>query len=293
MAQCQRDLYSAVKGNASLSQYPVLTVTEGGAETDNVGLQFLTIPSGAGTLMPAGTRYGDYANMHNYVSGNSSGLYEDNQAWLAADTQQNSFPGDILYNEYGSTWLEQYPGYSASQLQTLPRIASETGWDSVGNPGGEPVQGKVLTNAYLAQFKRGWAYTFIYELIDGEGSSTTQGLFHSDYTPKLAATYIHNLTAILADTGSLASAGTVNYSIANQPATVHDLLLQKSNGSFELVIWDERVNASDTITINLGATYSAVNAYDITSGTSPVQTFSNVTSIPLTLTDHAVVLEFK
>ena len=34
--------------------------------------------------------------------------------------------------------------------------------------------------------------------------------------------------------------GWVNYSIPNQPATVHDLLLQKSDGTFELVLWGER-----------------------------------------------------
>lgn len=293
VAQCQRDLYSAVKGNASLSQYPVFDVTLGGAETDNVGLQFLAIPSGAATIMPAGTQYADYASLHNYVSSNNSNLYEDNQAWLAADTQLNGFPGDTLYSEFGMTWFKHYVGYSSSQLQTLPRVTTETGWDSVGNSGGEPVQGKVLTNTYLAQFKRGWTYTFIYELIDGEGSASNQGLFHSDYSPKASATYIHNLTTILADTGSPLNLGIVNYSIANQPATVHDLLLQKSNGSLELVVWDERVSASDSITVNLGATFAAVNVYDITSGTAPVQILNNVSSIPLTLSDHAVILELK
>ena len=49
-----------------LKDYPVWSITEGGAETDNVGLQFLTIPERAGTVMPAGTRYADYANVHNY-----------------------------------------------------------------------------------------------------------------------------------------------------------------------------------------------------------------------------------
>ena len=114
---------------------------------------------------------------------NNGNLYEDNQAWLAADTQQNDFPGDTLYGEYGLTWFKHFTGYNSTQLQALPRVTTETGWDSVGNPGGEPVQGKVLTNTYLAQFKRGSTYTFIYELIDGEGGDTTQGLFHSDYTP--------------------------------------------------------------------------------------------------------------
>ena len=55
IAELQRDLYSAVKNDPELSQYPVFHVSEGGAETDNVGLQFLTIPADAGTLLPDGT----------------------------------------------------------------------------------------------------------------------------------------------------------------------------------------------------------------------------------------------
>ena len=86
VAQYQQDLYAYVKGNTLLQNYPVFHVSEGGAETDNVGLQFLTIPDGAGTLMPDGTQYADYANPHNYVVGNGAcHTLADNQAWNAED----------------------------------------------------------------------------------------------------------------------------------------------------------------------------------------------------------------
>jgi hypothetical protein len=68
VAELQRDIFSAVKSDPELRQYPVFHVSEGGAEVDNVGLQFLTIPKGAGTLLPEGTHFADYANPHNYVS---------------------------------------------------------------------------------------------------------------------------------------------------------------------------------------------------------------------------------
>ena len=58
--------------------------SEGGAEVDNVGLQFLTIPAGAATIMPIGTKYADYANTHNYVT-DVWHVYQDNQARNAAD----------------------------------------------------------------------------------------------------------------------------------------------------------------------------------------------------------------
>jgi hypothetical protein len=290
VAECQHAIYAGVKASATLKAYPVFSVSEDGAEPNNVGLQFLTIPSGAGTLMPDGTQYGDYANPHNYVC-STQNVYEDNMAWNAADPTLNGI-WDGLYVEYGHTWYGAgFAGYSNAELLTLPRVTTETGWDSVSNPGGETVQGKVLVNTYLAQFKRGWRYTFIYELVDGEGSTGNQGLYRADYSAKPVATYLHNLTTVLADTAAIASPGRLDYAIASPPATVHDLLLQKSSGAFELVIWGERASGTNAVTVSLGATRGTVNVYDVTAGATPVQTLANVSAVPLTVADHALIVE--
>jgi hypothetical protein len=291
IAQFQEALYRAVKSDPNLEKYPVFAVSEAGAEIDNVGLQFLTIPTGAGATIPDGTRYADYANTHNYVISNKK-MYIDNQAWHAADPTLSG-PWDGLLGEYGVTWRNHFKGYTNEQLLTLPRVTTETGWDSMSDPGAERTQGTVLVNTYLAQFKRGWRYTFIYQLRDGEGGNDHLGLFNSNSTPKLAATYIHNLTTILADNMPVASPGILNYSIIDEPATVHDLLIQKSNGTFDLVVWDENVRGSDKVSVNLGRSYAIVNVYDVTVGTSPTQTFSNVGSVSLNLSDHALIIEFK
>ncbi len=68
LAKMQRDLYTKAKADPVLKDYPVWSITDVGAETDNVGLQFLTIPRGAKTLMPAGTTFADAINCHNYIS---------------------------------------------------------------------------------------------------------------------------------------------------------------------------------------------------------------------------------
>jgi hypothetical protein len=288
VAQLQRDLSSAVKNDPELKQYPVFHVSEAGAETDNVGLQFLKIPAGAETLLPDGTQFADYANAHNYVSGVRTG-YLDNQAWQAADPTLNSH-WDGLYGEYGRTWKKHFRGYSNAELETLPRVTTETGWDAA-NPDEERTQGTVLVNTYLAQFKRGWRYTFIYELGEGEGGGGNQGLYHEDWTPKLAATYIHNLTSILADNIHVATPEKLDYSIANAPSTVHDLLLQKSGGVFELVVWGEQVRGANNITVKLGSTHPKVMIYDTTVGTTPIQILNNINSVPLTISDHALIIE--
>ena len=148
-------------------------------------------------------------------------------------------------------------------------------------------------NVYLAQFKQGWAYTFIYQLKDNDGGyANSFGIFDTNANPKLGATYIHNLTSVLNDTASF-TPGTLNYSIPGEPATVHDLLLEKGNGAFELVVWDERPvgEATDNVTVNLGNQHGTVNVYDVTVGTSSLQTLINVSSVALTLTDHPLIVE--
>jgi hypothetical protein len=288
VAELQIDLYRMVKNDPELTQYPVFHVSEGGAETDNVGLQFLVIPPGANTLLPEGTQFADYANPHNYVSAVRSG-YVDNQAWQAADPTLNSH-WDGLYGEYGRTWKRHLQGYSDAELQVLPRVTTETGWDAPTLQE-ERTQGTVLVNTYLAQFKRGWRYTFIYQLGEGEGGGGSQGLFHNNWTPKLAATYIHNLTSILADNIPIANLGKLDYSIPNQPSTVHDLLLQRSDGVFLLVVWGEQVSGANDITVNIGSTRKTIKIYDVTVGEEPIRTLTDVTSVPLTMADHAIIIE--
>jgi hypothetical protein len=291
VAHLQRDLYESVKTDPVLRQYPVFHVSEGGAEADNVGMQFLTIPEGAGTLMPDGTRFADYANPHNYVIGNCH-AYRDNQAWGAADPTLNAC-WDGLFVEYGHTWKGGYTGYTDAQLKTLPRVSTETGWDSVSDPGGEDVQGKVLVNTYLAQFARGWRYTFIYELRDGEGGTGSQGLFHEDWSPKLAAIYIHNLTSILADKSPLLHHDRLLYSINDQTMTIHDLLLEKSNGTLELVVWGERVAGTSNVTIHFDAPHPIVNIYDVNRGVTPIQRLLKVRDVALSVGDHALIIEIR
>ena len=291
VAKLQRDLYLTVKNDPMLKKYPVWGMSETGAETDNVGLQFLTIPTGAQTLMPPGTQYADYAVCHNYIYHPRSPGLEDNKTWNAADPTSMS-KVDGLYGNYGVTWAKHFSGYAESELLTLPRVTTETG-SSVDGPVTEDIQALNLLSMYLDQFKRGWSYTAVYLLRDrtDEDGNQTFGFFRPDYTPRKAATYLHNLTTILADNGASSIPGSLNYSIPDEPATMHDLLLQKSNGRFELVVWDERVKGSDKVEVNLGTTFSSVTIYDPTVGPSPVENLKSTAHVPLTLSNHPVVLE--
>lgn len=289
IAHFQRDLYKAVKTDSLLPGVPVFHSSEaGGAEKDNVGLQFLTVPTGAGTLMPDGTRFADYANPHNYVCGHS-GTLVDNVGWSATSPTLNA-DWDGLYGEYGRTWHGKFGGYTDPQLVALPRVCTETGWTTRGKGSvTEEQQARIFLNLYLDGFKQGWKYTFIYMLRD-DPNQGYWGLFDTSYQAKTSGKYLHNLTTILADKSAPASAGTLAYSIPAQPATVHDLLLQKSDGTFALAVWDERVLGSDSVKVNLGGAHAGVKVYDPTTGTAPTQTLGRVRTLTLTLSDHPVIV---
>jgi hypothetical protein len=289
LAQFQKDLYAAVKGDPELDTIPVFHTSEGGgAEPDNVGLQFLTIPDGAGTLLPAGTKFADYANLHSYLDRSAGHQLVGNDAWNAFDSTLNAqWAG--MYAEYGHTWKAHFDGYSNTQLPTVPRVITETGW-ATGAPLSinEEQEGRLYLTEYLSAFKRGFAHAFLYMLKDEpeSGSWAMLGLFDQNYQPKKPATYLHDFMAIVADQGTR-TPGKLDYSIAAQQETVHDLLLQKSTGAFELVVWDERpMGGSDAVVVDLHTARPSVKVFDPTVGTAPTQTLQNASSVKLTLSDH-------
>ena len=294
VAKLQRDLYKAVKEDPILKNVPVWSLCENGAQFDNSGLQYLTIPNGAGTLMPDGTKYADYACCHNYFVHPNFPAIQNNQTWKSSDPSSDC-PVDGLYGNYGLTWSKKFAGYSEAELKTLPRVTTETGV-TIGGEITEEIQGLMYMSTYLSQYKRGWSYTAMYILRDrvDEDGNQTFGFYRPDDSPRPAAIYLHNLTTILTDDKTNKSQGKLAYAITDQPETVHDLLLQKSNGKFELVIWGERFKGgSDNIKVNFNKTFKKIKIYNPIVGTEAVETLSNVRSVSLTMSNHPYVIEIE
>lgn len=290
VAKLQRDLYQAIKSDPVLAKYPVWSLSEPGAQRDNVGLQFLKIPPGANTLMPDGTPYADYANVHNYIYHRRSPHPKDNQVWHASDITAAS-KVDGLFGNFGVTWSRGFHGYSQEQLNTLPRVTTETG-TIIGGEVTEQLHGLHLMNIYLSQFKQGYAHTSVYLLRDRTDESGNQsfGFFAPDYAPRKAALYLHNLTDILQDKHALAAPGQLDYEIGEHPETVHDLLLQRSDGTFQLVVWGERLVGEDLMTVRFGKTHSSITIYNPTVGTAPVAEVADASSLKLALSDHPLII---
>jgi hypothetical protein len=280
-----------VKSDPLLARYPVWSVSEPGAQTDNAGLQFLEIPEGTGTLMPAGTRFADYANVHNYLYHPNVPNPADNKSWDASDPSSASSV-DGLYGNFGRTWANGHAGYPEEALADLPRVTTETGV-AVKGAVDEDLQGVNLVNLYLSQFVRGYSYTSVYILRDrtDEQGAQTYGFFRPDFTPRPAAHYLHNLTRILADSGRRSLPDRLDYTLSPRPETVHDLLLQNSDGSFQLVVWGEALVGESAVTVSLQDKAKQAELYDATKGTTPVAVFHNTSKIELSVSDHPLVLK--
>jgi hypothetical protein len=74
---------------------------------------------------------------------------------------------------------------------------------------------------------------------------------------------------------------------------VHDLLLQKSGGAFELVVWGEQIAGTNKITVNLERTRKQVAIYDTTAGTAPIEVLTDTSNFPVMISDHALIIEIQ
>ena len=199
-----------------------------------------------------------------------------------------------------------------------PVTITETGYYTAvnamdwGGGGVTPaVQAVLETNILLDSFRDGVSTTYLYELMDNVANPASTdlesnfGLFLADGTPKPAATAIHNLTSILADTGSNAASFTMasfNGSVTGLPSTGASTVLEKSNGTYDVVVWNEPkvwdqasksavTPATLPVVVDLGATYQTVKLFDPLKSSAPLQTLSNVRTVNLSLIADPVIIE--
>ena len=273
-ASWQKALYNGIKSDPNLAGIPVYSLTLGGGTPD----QYLAL----GNL----SAYATYGNAHIYPGGEQSNAPA---SWFLG-------PGS-------------YYQYSATDTPSDPTVITEFGYYTTpDNSGGvnQDVQAKYELDALFDAQAAGAPAIYLYELMDGDPTDT-YGMFNSDGTPKEAANALHNLTAILQDTGPNAATfatGSLNYSINNLPSTGNSLLMEKSDGAFDIVVWNEpqiwdQNNATEVIaptssvTVKLGATYSSVEVFDPLQGTAPIETLSNTGQVQIALTDHPLIVEVE
>jgi hypothetical protein len=227
------------------------------------------------------------------------------------------------YMDYGN--MHPYPGggmptnglqLNITNFQLIagskPLIATETGYHNAvaatsGQPGvSERASGKYYSRLFFEYFNAGVLRTYAYDLInDGTASTNSEhnfGLLRYDGSPKPQFTAIKNIIALLKDPGSTFTPAQLSYSLSGTNSNVHRTLLQKRDGRFYLVLWQE-VNSwnisskSDinvaplTVTLQLGKAASSVKVYRPVSSTTPIAQFSATQKVSLSVPDEALIVE--
>jgi hypothetical protein len=290
-ANAVRDAYAAFKSDPVLKTLIFSTLTDAGAEPDNSGVQCMVIgrsDCAGGALLPDGTQFADAITVHPYMT------HYWEWPWAQSDSSGAS-RNELTANNH-RTWLRGFHGYPRDLLAGLPRRATETGTDSRA---GNDKMGRQALDLFADFFKNGWMDVEWYQLYDQQPCSEfgddqcNDGLFTSPGRPKIAATYLHNQSVILRDVPKSFTPGVLGNSLTGGDRDTHDMLLQKSDGSYWWAIWGEGDGHSVDVTARFGENASDIRVYDPTVGTRPVSTPPDGSSISLKVTDHPLYVAFK
>ncbi|HEY1931240.1 MAG TPA: type I secretion C-terminal target domain-containing protein [Acetobacteraceae bacterium] len=284
----------------TLAQEGILAEIEGGDEEDD------SYPASLGNTVQATAQF----QQQLYALGQQLHLPVINMSFGAGWTAANDWEGDYgtvgnlaasanYANAHTYPNAGQLPGASIAQLNTLAQMAAtqpvmttEIGWST--SVFSEAAIAKYVLDATMDGIMDGDTGMYFYGLFD-DGSGDW-GLFNADGTPRPAATALHDLTTLLTDTGTNAATfapGSLNYTLSGTIGGDNSVLIEKSDGSFWLSLWNETesANAPHTITVNLGEQAATVIEYDPLTGTSSIETWSNVSSVQVSVPDHPVLLE--
>ncbi|MDH2357455.1 hypothetical protein QCM80_43940 [Bradyrhizobium sp. SSUT112] len=269
----QEVLYTAVKTNGVLNNVTVVNFSIG-HDTD-------ATHASAGDM----SAYSDAANAHIYVQ---TGALADMQIERGLARANDISSHSVIVTETGYTTLASTVGVGVN----------------------EDAQAKLLLSNLLLAYEDGSSATYLYQLFDTPSSAPrgakeiSFGLFSADGTPKEAAIALHNLTTILnyGDDGGTYTGVEMNYTLSNAPSNTHTMLMNKSGGVSDLVVWADglvwnsatqtEINTPETsVTVNLGRMESAIYVYDPLKGTAPIAVYYNTDTIQIGLSDHPLVVE--
>lgn len=176
----------------------------------------------------------------------------------------------------------------------------------------ERAMAKYVPRNFAVWFARGSGRTFQYEFVDEfpETDRINQeqhfGLLRNDLTEKPAYWALRDTVALLKDPGAAFQPGKLNYTLQGDLTNVRQVLLQKRDGRFYLLLWQEVPSysgrnpgtdlepAERTLTLKLGQAATSVKVYRPTfNGTTALSTGSNTTSVTLKIPDHLTVVEVQ
>lgn len=273
----QAALYAAVKSNPAIRHLPVLV-----SSMANVRHH----PARLGDL----SAHLEFGNMHPYAAGQPPSRH-----W-----------------GWGTT-MEQAMGEARKVSGDKPIIVSECGYhnrlEEKGHPGAtETAVAKYLPRLFAVHFNRGITRSYAYEFADEKPDPQFQdkeqhfGLVRRDGSVKPAFTALKNLIALLSDPGPAFPPGSLDFALRGQINQVHHTLLQKRDGRFYLVLWQEAVNydiktkqdvavPDAPVTLTFAHPIQQARLFRPNRGTSPLVDYAAPRLLSLAVPDELLVVE--
>jgi Ca2+-binding RTX toxin-like protein len=206
-------------------------------------------------------------------------------------------------------WVSRSMALPNTTAAGEPAVYTETGYTTAANGVSPDVQAKYTLDLLFDTAGQTISRTYLYQLMDAYAPGSPQGddgygLFDDAQAAKPAAMAIHDLTTILGADGAASGSalGQLGYSVTGLDSTGHSLVLQKADGAYDVVIWAEPQiwNASahqeiaasaQTATLSLSQAVGGYAIYDPLSGTAPIGSGGQTSSISVAVTDHPVIVE--
>lgn len=197
---------------------------------------------------------------------------------------------------------------------TKPLWSTETGYHNytkddlgISERAGARYIPRLWLEHFNRQVKRVYLYEFINQRPDTQGDGQQNfGLLRSDGSPKPSYTIIKNLIFLLKDPGLSFPLKTLDYKLSGNTTNVHQTLLQKRDGNFYLILWQEVRSwdnkkkkdiaiAERKVTLNINTPISQVVAYQPIRSTNPSWSSrgkgGRVKQLSINIPDHPLVLK--
>ncbi len=299
----QQDLYAAVHAEPLLADVKVATP----------GIDWFPAYASVGDL----DQWTDYGNFHHWPPSTGEVPYK------------GTAPTDGLYKGRDGKEASGLLMMARTIASTKPLIATETGWSTTQvtptagggwDPGvSEGAAARYATRVMLELFNNGVRKAFIYELLDEPTTQDPvkqhQGMLTIDGTLKPHAVALKNLIGLLSDQGAKFAPDSLDFTLTSaseslvddheyKTADIHHLLLQKRNGVFYLVMWNEALSydnqaevdlpvADQQVTLSFKAPIERARTFRPLASADAIATFQNPTELTLQVPDHPLIVELN
>ena len=273
----QNDFYSVIKSNSATAHLPVLAPSIAAGNKLTVSIEQL------------GKVNCDINNMHSYPGGKMP------------STKSLEF-----------TFI---PHTKKTCGENKPLIASETGYHTtINDPNGvsEKAAGKYTPRLLLEYFNRGIERTYVYELMNKRHDSSSSvrkfnwGLLRADGSPKKEFIATRNLIDILEEPNEQTSKDfalkSLDYTLKGNTENINHTLLQKKDGRFYLILWQEVPSYDLKTKTNINVPYrnlklvlntkiSKAAIYKPNMKNTAVKTHTNPEEISIGVPDYLLMVE--